>query len=428
MSRLDLETQLVAYSLQDARGYAEALTLGVTPTHFSDDALRALWSLIGASVPVEDMLVQLKGIEGAFERFNRVTSFEFATTQNPAAYVRAAAKELLETVERGWTLNQLRDIETAIAKGHPLSDVGKIANDIAARLLDKQTKRPKTRYEVGQKYLAEKAANKLRPVPLAFGIEVVDRLLSNVLPGEFILIAARAGEGKTVWATQMAQKSALIGAKVQIITGEMRDVELYCRMVSQQIGIDGKTLRQGTLPSHVTEALERENQRWEGVPLTIEQMGSSRTGDDLINSIKRAFLSGIQVVVIDYVGLVGGGRFRSRHEEMADMSRKLKLVASETGGVVVALAQLNRAAVTDRKQGDLNLSHLAESDGFARDSELVFMLSQKDDGSGHTTVVIAKNRHGERGKFFLQFDGKTTQFTEEIYEEPKQQADEIIYF
>lgn len=426
MTRLDLETRLVAYALQDARGYAEALTLGVTPTHFSDDALRALWGLIGASVPIEEMLVQLKGIEGAFERFNRVTSYEFIT-QTPGAFIRAAAKELVESVERGWTLTQLREIENAVAKGQPLTDIGKIANDIAARLLDKQTKRPKTRYEVGRQYLAEKAANKLAPVPLAFGIPVVDRLLSNVLPGEFILIAARAGEGKTVWATQMAQKSALIGAKAHIITGEMRDVELYCRMVSQQTGIDGRTLRQGQLPSHVTSALEKENEQWEGVPLTIEQMGSSRTGDDLINSIKRAFLSGTQVVIIDYVGLVGGGKFRSRHEEMADMSRKLKLVASETGGVVVALAQLNRAAVTDRKQGDLNLSHLAESDGFARDSELVFMLSQKDDGSGHTTVIVAKNRHGERGKFCLQFDGRTTQFVGEIAAQTER-SDEDIFF
>lgn len=426
MTRLDLETRLVAYALQDARGYAEALTIGVTPTHFSDDALRALWGLIGASVPMEDMLVQLQGIENAFERFNRVTSYDYMT-QTPGPYIRAEAKELVESVERGWTLTQLREIENAVAKGQPLSDIGKIANDIAARLLDKQTKRPKTRYEVGRQYLAEKAANKLAPVPLAFGIPVVDRLLSNVLPGEFILIAARAGEGKTVWATQMAQNSALIGAKVQIITGEMRDVELYCRMVSQQTGIDGRTLRQGQLPSHVTSALEKENEQWEGVPLTIEQMGSSRTGDDLINSIKRAFLSGTQVVIIDYVGLVGGGKFRSRHEEMADMSRKLKLVASETGGVVVALAQLNRAAVTDRKQGDLNLSHLAESDGFARDSELVFMLSQKDDGSGHTTVIVAKNRHGERGKFCLQFDGRTTRFVSEIAAQTER-SDEDIFF
>lgn len=426
MTRLDLETQLVGYSLINGRGYAEALTLGVTPTHFSDAALRAIWSLLGASVPVEDMLGHLKGIEGAFDRFNAVTSSQFYSS-TPESWVRNAAKSLIALTETAWVLEQMRHMENAIAKGEELSEVGKVANDIAGRLLDKRSKKPKTRYEVGQQYLKEKAEGKRRPVPLAFGVPIQDSYLSNTLPGEFIMIAARAGEGKTAWALQLAQQSAKLGTSVLFITGEMQDVELYCRMASQETGVDGRTLRQAELPAHVHHTIEVENRGWEGIPLLIEPMGSARTGDDLIASIKRAFLSGTQVVIIDYVGLIGGGKFRSRHEEMADMSRKLKLVASDTGGVVVALAQLNRNAVLDKKQGDLNLSHLAESDQFGRDSELVIMLSQKDDGSGHTTVFIAKNRHGQKGKFGMQFNGKTTQFIGEIPLNTERNDEDIFF-
>jgi replicative DNA helicase len=427
MTRIDLETQLVAYSLQDDRGYAEAMTLGVTPTLFTNEALRAIWSLIGANVALEDMPSALMSIDGGMTTFIQVTSEVYRQSQ-AHALAKHTAQELVTMDERAWVLEQMRHMENAIAKGEPMQVIGKITNDISARLLDKQRKRPKSRYQVCLEYLKEKKEGKRGPVKMGFGIPIQDEFLSNILPGELIIVAGRSGEGKTAWALQLAQETAKRGTPVQFITGEMQDKELYCRMDSQELGISGKTLRGATLPEIVEARIRENNEHWRDRKLDIEPMGDERTGDDIVNCIKRAFLSGVQVVVIDYVGLVSGGKFRSRHEEMADLSRRLKLVASSTGGVVVALAQLNRNAVQDKKQGDLNLSHLAESDQFGRDSELVFMLSKKDDGSGHTTVFIAKNRHGQTGKFALQYDGETTKFIGEIpiYNE-NDSSDDLIY-
>lgn len=410
--RLSIETSLVAHALQEPRGYVEAVALGVTPSLFSDDALRAIWSLLGASVAESEMVPHLLKIENGLTRLNEVTAETYRSTR-PVALAAASASRLVQAHEKTWVLSQLTDLERVIHTDCDLEKLGKIANEMAARLLDRKKKRARSWYEIGEEWVSSMEEGR-KPVQVGFGIPVQDKFLNNFLGGELVLVAARPGEGKTAWAIQLAQYTAKLGTAVHFLTGELKEFELRSRGASQETGIDGQTLRGNDLDPWHADALRASNLQWKDRPLYAEEMGYTRTSDEIVNGIRRAFMGGAKVIIIDYVGLVGGGKFRSRHEEMADLSRRLKLVAQEAGGVIIALAQLNRASVTEKKQGKLNLSHLAESDQFGRDADMVFLFSRKDDGTTDTTITIAKNRNGPIGEFALAFSGRTTQFTHEV--------------
>jgi len=256
---------------------------------------------------------------------------------------------------------------------------------------------------------------------LRLNIPVQDYALQNILGGELVVVAARNGHGKTAWALQVAQESAKAGTRVLFITAEMPRDQLVARMQSQETGINGRDLRVDTLEPYHLKKLEEENMAWADRQLCIEEMGRERTGQDLCNIVRRAFIRGFQVVIIDYVGKIRGGKFNSRRDEMEDLASSLKMEAQKGKGVVIALAQLNRAAATEKKDKEIDTAYIADSDAWGREADFVQFISQQDDDRSVAHVSITKARHGEPGKFALQFNGAITRFVGEakVYEQPK---------
>lgn len=54
---------------------------------------------------------------------------------------------------------------------------------------------------------------------------------------------------------------------------------------------------------------------------------------------------GLRVLMVDYLQLVTGPTHELREQQVAEVSRTLRLLAIETGALVIAITQLN-------KQGD----------------------------------------------------------------------------
>jgi replicative DNA helicase len=417
-TRIDLETQLVAYSLQDDRGYAEAMALGVTPSSFLDPALRAIWSLIGALVSEEDMPAALKEVQGGIDAFIKVTSEVYRQSQAPSL-AKVCARELMAANERSWHLSQIREIENILAKGWDKTAVANLHNDIAARLLENKEDKSVTRHEAVKRFIAQKKAPKGDPVRLALNVPVQDYHLRNVLAGELLVIAARNGHGKTAWALQVAQESAKLGTKVLYITAEMDIEELGGRMSSQETGINHRELRVQELDEWDEQKMTTENEKWAGRGINVEEMPRKVTGEQLCNSVRRAFMRGFKVVIVDYVGKVRGGKFNSRREEMEDLAISLKTEAHKGKGVVIALAQLNRAASTEKNNKEIDTAYIADSDAWGREADYVQFLSQQEDDKRVTHVSITKARHGETAKFALDFQGAIYRFVGEIKIEPQ---------
>lgn len=101
--------------------------------------------------------------------------------------------------------------------------------------------------------------------------------------------------------------------------------------------------------------------------------------------------------MVDYLQLLGTAsrQGRTREQEVAECTRKLKSLARLLECPVIVSSQLNRQ-VENTYDHRPELRHLRESGAIEQDADLVLMLYSPEgsDGSGRE-LIVAKNRHGE---------------------------------
>ena len=125
----------------------------------------------------------------------------------------------------------------------------------------------------------------------------------------------------------------------------------------------------------------------------------------------------IGLVVIDYLQLVlgSGKRGGSREQEIAEISRSLKILAKEIKVPVIALSQLSRAP-EQRPDHRPMLSDLRESGSIEQDADIVMFLYRDDyynedsEKKNQAEVIIAKQRAGSTGTVDLAWLGQYTKF------------------
>ena len=125
---------------------------------------------------------------------------------------------------------------------------------------------------------------------------------------------------------------------------------------------------------------------------------------------------GLDLVVLDYLQLAKGDtRAATRHHQIEAISRGLKELAKELGIAVVLLSQVSRQA-TSRADGEPTLADLKESGAIEEDGDTVLILHPRDvvlaDRSMLIAAIVAKNRHGRRGRIALAFEGAIQRWRE----------------
>jgi replicative DNA helicase len=124
----------------------------------------------------------------------------------------------------------------------------------------------------------------------------------------------------------------------------------------------------------------------------------------------------IKMIVLDYLQLMEGpSKADSRQQEISEISRSLKALASELNVPLIAISQLSRA-VENRTDHMPQLSDLRESGAIEQDADLVLLLlreeyyNQTEENKGIAKVNIAKQRNGPTGIVELAFLGEYMRF------------------
>lgn len=122
--------------------------------------------------------------------------------------------------------------------------------------------------------------------------------------------------------------------------------------------------------------------------------------------------AGLRVLVVDYLQLVRGPEAELREQQVAQVSRELRLLALETGALVIALAQLNR-------QGEARESQAIMMDATqfvtvrAVDTEGRPFSALEEDAELDETrrrIDIGKQRDGGPGNVLVGFEGAESRF------------------
>jgi replicative DNA helicase len=136
-------------------------------------------------------------------------------------------------------------------------------------------------------------------------------------------------------------------------------------------------------------------------------------------------------VFVDYLQLIeptaGKGKNGTREQEVAHMSRRLKLMAKSLNVPVFALAQMNRES-EKRKGGEPTLADLRDSGAIEQDADCVmfpFRYGKYNEKAGDVSaIIIGKNRNGETGKVDCRWSGKRMCFLE-LHDSDEEQVSPI---
>jgi replicative DNA helicase len=137
----------------------------------------------------------------------------------------------------------------------------------------------------------------------------------------------------------------------------------------------------------------------------------------LLSQLKVRGEASLSLVVVDYLQLMvsQGGRSENRQQEIAEISRGLKILARDLDVPVLAIAQLSRA-VEQRHDKRPLLSDLRDSGALEQDADMVMFLYRDEyynpdsDDKGIAEIIVGKHRNGPTGKVQLAWMEQYTKF------------------
>ncbi|MGN6491193.1 MAG: replicative DNA helicase [Agriterribacter sp.] len=233
------------------------------------------------------------------------------------------------------------------------------------------------------------------------GFEKLDQATRGWQPGDLIIIAARPAVGKTAFMLNLVKNAAEYfrdakkGDSVGVWSLEMKAYLLGMRMLAAESQHWLLRLQTGRLDDDQMQDLYRGAvARLSGLNIHFdEDMGINIVS--LRSKIRRLVKKHkLKIVFIDYLQLLSGdGKSGTREQEIARISRALKLLAVELQIPIVALSQMSRD-VEKRKEDskDPKVSDIRESGAIEQDADVVILLW----GPSESEVEMDKSLEGRR--------------------------------
>ena len=227
-------------------------------------------------------------------------------------------------------------------------------------------------------------------------------------PGQFIIVAARPGQGKTTIALDFVRAASIkAGLTSMFFSLEMSKPEIMEKLLSAEARVEATKVKTGKLSADEWQSLQNAAEKIQASNLIIDDSPEITIPHVRAAAIKqKARPEGLDMVVLDYIQLLSSpNRVESRQQEVSQFSRSLKLLAKELGVPVIALSQLNRAS--EQRQDKTPLpSDLRESGSLEQDADIILLLHRPEyydehDRPGQAILDIAKHRGGPTGKITL---------------------------
>lgn len=310
-----------------------------------------------------------------------------------------------------------RDRETKYITSQYLN--GEITReDMVAKIneidLTSEVKTGKTIGEIQTEVYADLQLDKGEISGIPTGFKDLDVLLDGMQGGDVIIVGARPGAGKTVFALNVGKNVAELGYSDSVFNYEMKSLAIGRRIIANAASVASSHLKNG---SRMTD------QDWERFstaagPLATLPMVVHPAPGMTVRDIRKAVIQDMHrfkgkkhVAIIDYLGLVEPERSYANAPQsvkIGEMSRALKKMALDLDIPVIVLSQLSRK-VEERQDKRPMMSDLRDSGSIEQDADAIIMLYRDDyyyadsDSPNVVEAIVLKQRDGATGTVKLGF-------------------------
>lgn len=249
------------------------------------------------------------------------------------------------------------------------------------------------------------------------GFTDLDDITSGLQKSDLIVIAARPSMGKTSLALCIALNVAMQQKiPVALFSLEMSRHQLIQRMLCSEARVDSKRLRSGSLTDEDWPKFTQAVGRLAEAPIFIDDTPAISALDIRAKARRLMSRENLGLIIVDYLQLMHAYRkVDNRQQEIAEISRALKVMAKELNVPVIAISQLSRA-VEQRADKKPQLSDLRESGAIEQDSDVVMFIHRNEVDEedvverGIVELIVAKHRNGPTGSIKLAFMENYTKF------------------
>ena len=390
------------------------------------EIFRAIWELYRKNSAV-DMLTVCEELKSR-QSLDMVGGRAYIATLTAEVPATANGREYAKIIAEKAVMRQMiRTAEDITEKGYQSKMAAREILDYAERgIFQIAQRRQKNDYTKIQDVLLENlkiidaaAQNKDKITGIPTGFHDLDEKTSGLQRSDLIIVAARPGMGKTAFALNIAQQSAVKhGTSAIIFSLVMSKEQLGQRLLAMQARVEMQKLKQGDL----------DRKDWDRVSLGVDELNNSKIVIDdtpgislmeMRNKCRRLKAEqGLDLIVVDYLQLMTfEGRTDNRQQEISALSRNMKLLAREMNCPVILLSQLSRAPELRQDKRPM-LSDLRESGSIEQDADIVIFLYRDDyynentEKPGVCEVNIAKHRSGPTDKIELTWVARYTKFSD----------------
>jgi replicative DNA helicase len=325
------------------------------------------------------------------------------------AQVERYAEIVRETSLRRRVIVESHRLQKAAMENAPIADIATAGVDLFAQCAEMRADGPQTIRTMVRQAMDDLEARMLSQswiTGVATGIRDLDELLLGMQRGVLSLIGARPRVGKTAFALSAALNIIAAGQRVLLFEFDMSPQMIQRRILSAHARVSAYKLKTGQgigddeirkLAMAAAELAAFDNR------LVVDHR--SRDIAALAATVRReAKGSSLDLVIVDHIGHVQGGKGEKRYLQIGDISARLIELADATGVAMVCLAQLGRDAETREP----SLADLRESGNLEQDARAVvlldrpFLRGETTDNKGNLirecdlAMHIAKNE-GEAG-------------------------------
>ncbi len=191
----------------------------------------------------------------------------------------------------------------------------------------------------------------------------------------------------------------------------MSTTQIINKIVAKKAKVNANNLRNGTLTEIQIPKVAETFQKISELPITIlTKANSIQKIESETRKLKNK--KDLGLLIIDYLQLVKNqNKFNNREQEVADISRTLKLLSLELEIPIIALCQLNRNASRQKP----TLADLRESGAIEQDADnVIFLYTERENQEANLAPIVIidlqKQRAGGTGQVKVIFDKKFSEF------------------
>lgn len=385
----------------------------------------ALLNLYNKNEPID--IITLKSELSAMGKLEAVGGLEYIAELPEKVPTTSNVEQYIKIVEEKSILrNLIKTANDIITLGYdPTQDVENIIDNSEKKIFEVMQKRNQKGYSSIKDILVdtftelEQLYNRKQHITgVPTGFADLDYKTAGLHKSDLILVAARPAMGKSAFALNIATNAAVrANTPVAIFSLEMSKEQMVNRILCSEAMVDSNKVRTGTLEDEDWAKLAEASGILSESNIFVDDTPGISIMEIRAKCRKMKLEKNIGLVVIDYLQLVQGSgkRASSREQEIAEISRSLKILAKEIDVPVIALSQLSRAP-EQRPDHRPMLSDLRESGSIEQDADIVMFLYRDDyynedsEKKNIAEVILAKHRAGSTGTVELLWLGNYTKF------------------